>query len=262
MSTHRHADPGPLERPRVRRPDRAPAQPAGPENLASRLTDAGDLILAGDSHRSQRRNREDVTQRLAALVREALIPPKPRKKTRPTRASKEKRLDEKKRKSRTKKDRGKKYDGIPISRSGLPRSFPPGRGCAASRPTMKAAAAAVAPTQSPRRMVTNSTARMPTTSRADAQVTGPVLRRATSSERWKRQQTTEQGHESQDADRGAGEVGQFGCQTANGAQPEVEQGCQADQAPARPPRPHPGSWRSAHRWRLSQLRPSMVMAAS
>jgi len=79
--------------------------------LASRLTEAGDLILASDSHRSQRRNREDVTQRLAALVREALIPPKPRKKTRPSRASRERRLDEKRKKSRTKKDRGKKFDG-------------------------------------------------------------------------------------------------------------------------------------------------------
>jgi len=79
--------------------------------LASRLTEAGDLILVSDTHRSQRRNREEVTQRLASLVREALIPPKPRKKTRPTRASKEKRLDEKRKKSRTKKDRGQKYDG-------------------------------------------------------------------------------------------------------------------------------------------------------
>jgi ribosome-associated protein len=79
--------------------------------LASRLTEAGDLILASDTHRSQRRNREEVTERLASLVREALIPPKPRKKTRPTRASKEKRLDEKRKKSRTKKDRGQKYDG-------------------------------------------------------------------------------------------------------------------------------------------------------
>jgi ribosome-associated protein len=79
--------------------------------LASRLTEAGDLILASDTHRSQRRNREEVIERLASLVREALIPPKPRKKTRPTRASKEKRLDEKRKKSRTKKDRGQKYDG-------------------------------------------------------------------------------------------------------------------------------------------------------
>lgn len=81
------------------------------KNLASRLTEAGDLILASDTHRSQHRNREEVTRRLAALVREALIPPKPRRKTSPTRASREKRLDEKRRKARTKKDRGKKYDG-------------------------------------------------------------------------------------------------------------------------------------------------------
>ena len=81
------------------------------KNLASRLTEAGDLILASDTHRSQRRNREEVTQRLASLLREALIPPKPRKKTKPTRASREKRLDDKRKKSRTKKDRGKKYDG-------------------------------------------------------------------------------------------------------------------------------------------------------
>jgi len=79
--------------------------------LASRLTEAGDLILASDSHRSQRRNREDVTQRLAVMVREALIPPKPRKKTKPSRASRERRLDEKRKKARTKKDRGKKFDG-------------------------------------------------------------------------------------------------------------------------------------------------------
>jgi len=79
--------------------------------LASRLTEAGDLILASDSHRSQRRKREDVTQRLAAMVHDALIPPKPRKKTRPSRASKERRLDEKRKKAKTKKDRGKKFDG-------------------------------------------------------------------------------------------------------------------------------------------------------
>ena len=80
------------------------------KNLASRLTESGDLILASDTHRSQRRNREDVTLRLAALLREALIPPKPRKKTKPTRASREKRLDEKRKKSRTKENRGKKFD--------------------------------------------------------------------------------------------------------------------------------------------------------
>lgn len=81
------------------------------KNLATRLTESGDLILAADTHRSQRRNREEVTQRLATLVREALIPPKPRKKTKPTRAAKERRLEDKRKKSRTKQDRGRKFDG-------------------------------------------------------------------------------------------------------------------------------------------------------
>lgn len=74
--------------------------------LQSRLTDDGDLILASDAHRSQRRNREDVTQRLAALLRMHLTPPKPRRKTKPTRASRERRLENKRRRSRLKKDRG------------------------------------------------------------------------------------------------------------------------------------------------------------
>jgi ribosome-associated protein len=79
--------------------------------LASRLTEAGELILASDTHRSQRRNKEDVTERLAEMVAQALVRPKPRKKSKPTRAAREKRLDEKRKKSLTKKGRGKKYDG-------------------------------------------------------------------------------------------------------------------------------------------------------
>ncbi len=78
--------------------------------LRSRLTEDGDLLLACDSHRSQRRNKEEAMQRLAALVREALIPPKPRRKTKPTRASRQRRLDDKKRRSDVKKQRRKKYD--------------------------------------------------------------------------------------------------------------------------------------------------------
>ncbi len=79
--------------------------------LASRLTEGGDLLLASETHRSQHRNREEVVQRLAALVREALVPPRPRKKTKPTRASRQKRLDNKHRRSEVKKGRGKKFDG-------------------------------------------------------------------------------------------------------------------------------------------------------
>jgi len=75
--------------------------------LASRLTEGGEIILASDTHRSQRRNREEVRQRLAQLVREALVPPKPRRRTRPTAASKKKRVDEKKKRGEIKKGRGK-----------------------------------------------------------------------------------------------------------------------------------------------------------
>jgi len=78
--------------------------------LASRLTEAGEILLASDAHRSQRRNREEVAQRLAALLREALIPPKPRRKTRPTRASRERRLQDKKKRADIKKGRGKPRD--------------------------------------------------------------------------------------------------------------------------------------------------------
>jgi ribosome-associated protein len=69
------------------------------ERLAPRLTDDGVLILRGSEHKSQLRNREAVLGRFRALVGEALEPPTPRRRTRPTRASKERRL-------RTKKHRG------------------------------------------------------------------------------------------------------------------------------------------------------------
>jgi len=78
--------------------------------LRSRLTLAGELIMASDAHRSQRRNREEVCQRLAALLRQHLTPPKPRRPTRPTRASRQRRLDDKKRRAQVKKRRGDTND--------------------------------------------------------------------------------------------------------------------------------------------------------
>jgi ribosome-associated protein len=67
------------------------------ERLAgSRLTRDGVLVLQAQSHRSQKRNREEALARLVALVREAARPPAPRKPTRPTRASKRRRLEHKK----------------------------------------------------------------------------------------------------------------------------------------------------------------------
>lgn len=74
--------------------------------LANRIDQDGVLHLAADTHRSQHRNREEVIERFAGLLAEALRPRKTRRKTRPTRASKERRLKKKKQRSRIKKLRG------------------------------------------------------------------------------------------------------------------------------------------------------------
>jgi ribosome-associated protein len=67
------------------------------ERLAGRrLTQDGVLVLVAQGERSQKRNREEALERLVELVREAARPPTPRKKTRPPRASKRRRLDDKK----------------------------------------------------------------------------------------------------------------------------------------------------------------------
>ena len=67
------------------------------ERLAGRrLTQDGVLVLVAQGERSQKRNREEALARLIELVRTAARPPTPRKKTRPPRASKRRRLDDKK----------------------------------------------------------------------------------------------------------------------------------------------------------------------
>ena len=73
--------------------------------LASRLDGAGRLRLVSSTSRSQLRNREEVTERLREVVAQALIVPKVRKRTRPSRATKAARLDSKRRRSATKRDR-------------------------------------------------------------------------------------------------------------------------------------------------------------
>lgn len=75
------------------------------EKLASRLDADGNLRVVGSEYRSQARNREAAMERLGELVRKALHVPRSRKKTRPTRASVEKRIEEKKRISATKRER-------------------------------------------------------------------------------------------------------------------------------------------------------------
>jgi ribosome-associated protein len=71
-----------------------------------RLTDDGVLVIAAQRFRTQERNREDARQRLTELIRAALEPPKPRVATKPTRASRERRLEAKKRRASVKRTRG------------------------------------------------------------------------------------------------------------------------------------------------------------
>jgi ribosome-associated protein len=74
------------------------------ERLAGRrLTREGVLVLIAQNHRTQERNRADALERLLELIREAAVRPVPRRPTRPTRASKERRIDTKKRRSGVKR---------------------------------------------------------------------------------------------------------------------------------------------------------------
>src|ERR1700722_13858660 len=72
-----------------------------------RLTDDGAILIIARNHRTQEQNRREAGERLADLIKVALVPPKPRKKTKPTRASKERRLETKTRTQRRKGLRGK-----------------------------------------------------------------------------------------------------------------------------------------------------------
>jgi ribosome-associated protein len=76
------------------------------DKLANRINAAGELLITEGGSRSQHQNREAVVERLETLLAEALHVPKPRRKTKPTRASREKRLQSKRRRSELKKTRG------------------------------------------------------------------------------------------------------------------------------------------------------------
>lgn len=72
-----------------------------------RLNDAGEVLIVARESRSQEQNRRNAEQKLLDLVRRALIAPRKRHATRPTRASKERRLDTKARKQQHKRLRGR-----------------------------------------------------------------------------------------------------------------------------------------------------------
>jgi ribosome-associated protein len=74
-----------------------------------RITQDGILLIEARQHRTQERNREDAIARLVELIRKATEKPKPRKKTRPTPAAKERRIESKKQRGRTKEMRKAAY---------------------------------------------------------------------------------------------------------------------------------------------------------
>ena len=68
------------------------------ERLAGRrLTRDGVLVITAQNHRTQERNRADALERLTELIRQAAVRPVPRRPTKPTKASRRRRVDDKKR---------------------------------------------------------------------------------------------------------------------------------------------------------------------
>ena len=76
----------------------------------TRMTADGVLVIDARRHRTQAQNREDARARLADLLRQALVKPKRRRKTKPSRASVEHRVQSKKRRAETKRRRGRVAD--------------------------------------------------------------------------------------------------------------------------------------------------------
>ncbi|HPA02362.1 MAG TPA: alternative ribosome rescue aminoacyl-tRNA hydrolase ArfB [Chiayiivirga sp.] len=97
----------------------AGASPSLPEALRARLLAKRDrrigadgvIVISAQRFRSQERNREDARARLAALIESVRVPPAPRIATRPTRASKERRIEAKKGRGEIKRGRGVRWSG-------------------------------------------------------------------------------------------------------------------------------------------------------
>jgi ribosome-associated protein len=73
----------------------------------SRWTNEGEIVLTARTHRTREANREEARKRLAELIAKAQLAPRKRVKTRPSRAAKAKRVDEKKGRGAVKQGRGK-----------------------------------------------------------------------------------------------------------------------------------------------------------
>lgn len=73
----------------------------------SRMTSSGEIVITARNYRTQEANREDARARLAEMIAKAHMVPRKRKPTRPSRAAKAKRVDQKKQRSQVKSGRGK-----------------------------------------------------------------------------------------------------------------------------------------------------------
>lgn len=72
-----------------------------------RMTLNGDIVITANTYRTQEQNRKDAKNRLIALIREAAIPPKRRRGTKPSKTAKAKRVDTKTKRGDVKKGRGR-----------------------------------------------------------------------------------------------------------------------------------------------------------
>jgi len=77
------------------------------EACPGRLTEDGDVVISADRERDQHQNLRDAEQKLAALIRAALVPPKQRTATKPTKGSQRRRLNEKSKRGDVKAARGR-----------------------------------------------------------------------------------------------------------------------------------------------------------
>ena len=77
------------------------------EIAGTRMTNSGELVITARNYRTQEANREDARARLAEMIAKAHMVPRKRKATRPSRAAKAKRVDQKKQRSQVKRGRGK-----------------------------------------------------------------------------------------------------------------------------------------------------------
>jgi len=75
----------------------------------NQINKEGRLVVSSQSNRDQHRNRENCIQKLRGIITAALVRPKARKSTRPTKASKQRRLDKKKQNSQRKSMRQQKF---------------------------------------------------------------------------------------------------------------------------------------------------------